>query len=253
VPRGTAVLSARCENELASLVEWYILIPSAAKIATGFGRRADNLNSISKTQLGGAPLAGDFSALCEQLGANANITAMVGRPSLLGIERIDSVEQLQKFLGNYRTHLLLPWELPSIQRAFQHTTRNELQELIVYDRDLARQPILQEIAAASQRVGHSHLKRLRPLRDQRFARRYLSAVELGEAHGWHTLVYGIVLHVYSLPLYEGLMAYAYQTLRGFVRTVAPHLHLSEAQSQELFVSSCAELPALMAKLPDALR
>jgi len=212
----------------------------------------DILSSISKTQLGSAPLAGDFSALCEQLGANANLTGMVGCSTILGVGRIDSVKQLQKFLGSYRSQLLLPWELPSIKRAFAHASHQELQEMIAYDRGLADQPILREIAAASQRVGHSHLKKLRPLRDQRFARRYLSAVELGEAHGWHTLVYGLVLQVYSLPLYEGLMAYAYQTCRGFVRTVAPYLQLDEAQCEALILDSCLELPQFIQKLPSPI-
>ena len=43
----------------------------------------------------------------------------------------------------------------------------------------------------------------RPLRDQRLVQRYLTAVEQGEAQGWHTLVYGLTLAVYSLPLRQG--------------------------------------------------
>ncbi len=36
----------------------------------------------------------------------------------------------------------------------------------------------------------------------------------GQAHGWHTLVYGIMLAVYSWPLRQGLMHYARETMGG---------------------------------------
>jgi len=54
-----------------------------------------------------------------------------------------------------------------------------------------------------RRVGQSQLKRFRSLRDHRLVQRYLKAVGEGRAHGWHTLVYGITLSVYSLPLIQG--------------------------------------------------
>ena len=54
-----------------------------------------------------------------------------------------------------------------------------------------------------------------PLRDERVVQRYLAAVESGEAHGWHTLVYGLTLVVYSLPLRQGLLGYAHQNHARF--------------------------------------
>jgi hypothetical protein len=53
------------------------------------------------------------------------------------------------------------------------------------------------------------------LRDERLVQRYLSAVEFGQANGWHTVVYGITLAMYSLPLRQGLLHYAQQTLGAF--------------------------------------
>jgi hypothetical protein len=46
--------------------------------------------------------------------------------------------------------------------------------------------------------------------------RYLHAVESDQADGWHTLVYGLTMAVYSLPLRQGLLGYAHQTTRGFI-------------------------------------
>ncbi len=62
-------------------------------------------------------------------------------------------------------------------------------------------------------------------------KRYLAAVESGEAHGWHTLVYGLTLAVYSLPLRQGLLGYAQQTTRGFIQAAARSLELSETDSR----------------------
>jgi len=64
--------------------------------------------------------------------------------------------------------------------------------------------------------------------------RYLGAVEAGVAHGWHTLVYGLTLEIYSLPLRQGLLGYAQQTTRSFIYSGARMLHLSERQCRELF-------------------
>ena len=117
-----------------------------------------------------------------------------------------------------------------------------MRELVALDQSLAGQPILTEFAAASRRVGQSQLRKLRPLRDQRVVQRYLHAVESGEAHGWHTLVYGLTLAVYSLPLRQGLLGYAHQTTRGFIYSAARMLSLSERQCRALFDSLCASLP-----------
>jgi urease accessory protein UreF len=86
------------------------------------------------------------------------------------------------------------------------------------------------------------MRKLRPLRDDRVVQRYLNAVESGEAHGWHTLVYGLTLAVYSLPLRQGLLGYAHQTTRGFIYSAARMLQLSERQCRALFDSLCTGLP-----------
>jgi urease accessory protein UreF len=114
--------------------------------------------------------------------------------------------------------------------------------LLALDHELAALPVLRDFAAASQRVGRAQLRRLRPLRDQRLVQRYLQTVETGEARGWHTLVYGLTLALYSLPLRQGLMNYAQQTLRAFVASATPALRLSETDAFELFVQSTAGLP-----------
>jgi urease accessory protein UreF len=133
-------------------------------------------------------------------------------------------------------------DLPAIRSAHGHATRHELRELVALDQSQAHQPILGELAAASRRVGQSQLRKLRPLRDERVVQRYLHAVESGQAHGWHTLVYGLTLSVYSLPLRQGLLGYAHQTTRGFIYAAARMLRLSERQCRALFDSMCADLP-----------
>ena len=64
---------------------------------------------------------------------------------------------------------------------------------------------------------------MRPLRDDRVVQRYLDAVESGRAFGWHTIMYGLTLAVYSLPLRQGLLFYAQQTLAGLAAAAESEL------------------------------
>jgi len=73
-------------------------------------------------------------------------------------------------------------------------------------------------------------------------------VEDGNAHGWHTLVYGLTLAVYSLPSRQGLLGYAHQTTRGFIYSAARMLRLSERQCRSLFDNLCADLPEAVGSL-----
>jgi urease accessory protein UreF len=138
--------------------------------------------------------------------------------------------------------------LPAIQRAFAHARRNELRELVAYDQTLAAEIALKEFSSASRIVGLAQLRRLRPLRDERFVQRYLAAVEQGAATGWHTLVYGITLAVYFLPLRPGLIGYAQRTTRGFIQSAARSLRLPEADANSLVAEFSARVPAAVEPL-----
>ena len=200
---------------------------------------------VKQTQLAlgdAAEWLGDWHPLAEQLGSTDGLVTLGSVSASLRLVPVHDVPSLRNFLGNYHSRILLPLELPAIQSAHGHATRHEVRELIALDQGMAGQPIFSEFAAASQRVGQSQLRKLRPLRDQRTVQRYLHAVESGEAHGWHTLVYGLTLAVYALPLRQGLLGYAHQTTRGFIYSAARMLSLSEHQCRALFDSLCAGLP-----------
>jgi urease accessory protein UreF len=149
---------------------------------------------------------------------------------------------LRKFLQKYQEQILFPLELPAIQAAHGHTLRNEVRELVALDQEIGQEELLTEFAGASRRVGQAQLQKLRPLRDQRVVQRYLHAVDAGEAQAWHTLVYGLTLAVYSLPLRQGLLGYAHQTTRGFIYSAARSLKLSERKCRTLFDDLCADMP-----------
>ncbi|MFA6545284.1 MAG: hypothetical protein WCS99_12780, partial [Limisphaerales bacterium] len=73
--------------------------------------------------------------------------------------------------------------------------------------------------------------------------RYLRAVENAEAHGWHTLVFGVFLAQYSLPLRQGLMLYAQRTLGGFLDSAGANLKLPAAVCDEVFTEAVAPVVA----------
>ena len=186
---------------------------------------------------------GDAHPLVEQLCTADGLASLEGLAESLRTRRVADLPALRDFLRLHRERVLLPCELPAIRTAFEHASRNELRELIAFDRQLANEPALRKFAGASRRVGLGQLQKLRPLRDERMVQRYLAAVEVKEAHGWHTLVYGLTLAVYSLPLRQGLLGYAHQTTRGFIHAAARGLKLTEAECRAVFDELCAPLPS----------
>ncbi len=163
-------------------------------------------------------------------------------------ESVRDLPGLRGFLTWYRTELLTPLELPMIRRAFDHVQRYEVRELLALDRLLTDDPRLARFATASRAVGQAQLWRLLPLRDQRAVRRYWRAVEAGEAAGWHVLVYGLVLSVFSLPLRPGLLSYSRQTLAGFVGSAGRTLQLPPAECARLWAEETALLPAAVERV-----
>lgn len=206
---------------------------------------------VKPTQLAlndAAEWLGDWHPLAEQLGSTDGLLTLCSVSSELRLPPVADADSLERALRQYQAQILVPIELPAIQAAHGHAARNELRELVALDQQLQGQPILRRFASASRRVGQGQLQKLRPLHDQRMVRRYLHAVEIGLAHGWHTLVYGLTLEIYSLALRQGLLGYAHQTTRGFIYSAARMLRLSERQCRHLFESLCAELPQAVEKL-----
>lgn len=191
---------------------------------------------------------GDWHPLVEQLGSTNGLGALGDFSASVRTAPVQDLRSLRCFLTAYQEKILLPIELPAIQRAFDHTCRHEVRELIGFDRELAAEPVLQSFAGASRRIGQTELLKLRPLRDERIIRRYLDAVERREADAWHTLVYGLTLALYSMPLRQGLLGYGYQTVRGFIYAAAKPLQLSEMDCRALLEELCGHLPASVAQL-----
>jgi urease accessory protein UreF len=188
---------------------------------------------------------GDAHPLVEQLGSADGLAELHSLSVSLQSRPVADLPALVRFLQLYRNDILIPHELPAIQMAYTCAAGNATRELVAFDKEIAAQPALKEFASASRRVGRAHLQRLRPLRDERVVQRYLLAVGNGEANGWHTLVYGMTLALYSLPLRQGLLGYAWQTTRSFIHAAARPLKLTEAQCQELLQAQCEPLPAVV--------
>jgi urease accessory protein UreF len=187
-------------------------------------------------------LLGECHPLLEQLGSADGLFTLSGVATALRLPKVDSLAALGCFLRAYQAKVLLPLELPAIYRAHRHASRNQYRELLALDLEIAAQPHQHGFAAASRRVGRSQLQRLRPLRDERVVQRYLQAVDQERAQAWHTLVYGLTLAVYSMPVRQGLLSYARQTLQGFIRAAARPLQLSASECGQALTVLCAELP-----------
>ena len=194
---------------------------------------------------------GDATLLAERIGSADGLAALRGAAEPARFGRVTDLASLRRFLRDYETQILVPLEFTAICQAHQCASRYEVRELIELDRRLAAQP--QEFATASQRVGKAQLKRLRPLRDQRLVQRYLGAVEAGEANAWHTVVYGLVLALYSLPLRQGLLSYARQTTRGFIDSAARSRRFTEEACRRLMEECGAGFPAAIDSVLSAIQ
>jgi urease accessory protein UreF len=117
--------------------------------------------------------------------------------------------------------------------------------LLELDLQLAKNPAVESLQLASRHVGKRQLNRLRAMKDLRLVQRYREAVNEGKAFGWHTLVYGVVLSTYSLPLRQGLLHYGRQTLGGFIGTAARSLDLRDDAMLSLQVELNSSLPNLI--------
>lgn len=208
------------------------------------------MNLWAKPELGhdAAEWLGDAHPLVEQLGSADGLVSLHAVADSLASRPVNSLSALANFLRDYQRLILLPYELPAIRDAYAHASQNHARELVALDQQLSRETALRDFASASHRVGGAQLQRLRPLRDERIVQRYLHAVENGDAQGWHTLVYGLTLVVYSLPLRQGLLGYAQQTTRGFIHAAARSLNLTEAECRALFDELCGPLPSAVESL-----
>jgi urease accessory protein UreF len=186
-------------------------------------------------------LLGEFSALLRQIGSPGLAPDPDGP---FWTAAVDSPAALCQFLEDYLARILLPHELPAIVAACGHARRGELRELLAQDLGLAAPLLPTPFAAPSRRMGWLQLARLRPLRDARIVQRYLAAVQSGQAHGWHTVVYGVTLAVYSLPLRQGLLYYSQETLAALA---------ASASRSKNFSLSDLPLSALWARIPAAVQ
>jgi urease accessory protein UreF len=188
-------------------------------------------------------ILGELHPFAERLGCPAGLSTLTTAPAFpIQFGPIDSLPSLRHFLHEYYSQILVACELPSINQAHHHASRSEIRELIAADARLSLDPAMQPFAGSSQYVGTAQLKQLRPLRDQRIIQRYLDAVEMGEAQGWHTVVYGLILSIYSMPLRQGLLHYGHQTIRGFISSANFSLKLNREECQELQDDFCLRLP-----------
>lgn len=201
-------------------LDWFPLCSSIYNESTDnpMTRLQKNLSSPEAVNL-----LGDFHSLLDEIGA----PSLPGEvPAYPDPASITSAGQLLEFLKSYRQTILAPVELPAIAESAICASRNQLRELLALDRRLQSEARLKNFARVSARVAGRHLENFRALRDQRLLQRYRAAIESGAAHGWHMLVYGVILGIYSIPLRQGLVHYARHTQHAFIDSAVRRLKLS---------------------------
>jgi urease accessory protein UreF len=150
---------------------------------------------------------------------------------------------LELFLDRYFSEVLSQLELPAVQEAFFHSGGCQIRELIALDLRLGAAFKARDLFGASCLPGRKQLKKLRGLRDQRVVQRYLRAVEADQANGLHTVVFGMVLALFSIPLRQGLLYYGGQAVNRLVDSACGSLSLPAKASQSFRLKMLEKLPA----------
>jgi len=189
-------------------------------------------------------LAGDVHPFSLALGSAGSLASLRALAERVRTPRPDSGLALELFLARYADRLLAPVELPAIRDAYFLAQRGAVRECIDLDRSLHRAFGDEGLAEASRHLGRTQLRRLRPLRS-RPLRRYIEAVDAGHAHGWHVVVYGILLALFSLPLRQGLAHYALRAQDGLLDSSALDLRLSALDLRRLHDTCAARVPTMV--------
>ncbi len=207
------------------------------------------LDQTDKVSRSASDILGDLAALAEQLGGGEGLFQWPSGTLSLASQKVQSSRTLAAFLKQYVSGVLIRHELPAVAQAYTHATRYEVRELISLDRSLNQEVALSPFAEASRRIGRMQLLRLRPLRGERLLQRYLKSVEDGEACGWHSVVFGVVLALYSFPLRQGLAHFSQQTVSGFIEAASNSLSISHAERHQLLAEHA---PAILQAIESLL-
>lgn len=192
------------------------------------------------------PLTGDPRELTTRLGTSGLLTPDPANPQ--AVELPNTAAALRQFILAYRNTILGPQELPAILQACTLASQGHARDLIQLDQEWTASSRTRYFRDASLAVGRRQLSRLRPLRDQRVIQRYADAVDAGKAMGWHVIVYGIALSVFSVPQRSGLLHYAQLTLGSFLDSAPTNAQLTDGDKREIRRELDATAPELLAKI-----
>jgi urease accessory protein UreF len=196
---------------------------------------------------------GDWHPLVRQIAPGEGIVASNFPSTPAQADPSQCLAALGRFLAEYKESVLLTFELPVVKQACEHTLRNEMKELVALDRSMDTAPWLEPYKQDSRTSGRLHLERLKPLRDQRGIRRYIAAVDEGEANGWHFLVAGAALGLYALPLRQGLMDYALHTFWNVVGQASAAGSIEPVDATDIVNHLASDLPEQIQRLVPSLK
>lgn len=192
------------------------------------------------------PILGDVQELSRQLGSP---DLMLQDSALfLHTEVIGDVASLGEFLEKFRDEVLARVDLPVICRAHQLASSNQGIELISFDQEYGKTPRLGQFSQPSREAGKRQLRRMHPLRDHKVVQKYLRAHESGSADGWHSIVYGLTMAVYAIPLRQALLNYSEKTISVMAESAMFARQLSVLECRDLVDKILSTLPAIVEKV-----
>ena len=163
----------------------------------------------------------------------------------LHTESIKDLPSLAKFLEKFRDQVLTGVDLPAICRSHQLASTNQGIELICFDQEFGKTLRLGKLTQPSREAGKRQLKRMQPLRDHKVVQKYLRAHENGSAAGWHSIVYGLTMAVYAIPLRQALMNYSEKTISVMAESAMFSRQFPVVECRDLVDKILSTLPAIV--------
>ena len=186
---------------------------------------------------------GDLAGLTEQIGIDGAKLASGDGLDGEALEHgsVVDLKSLRTFLNEYCSRLMVPVELPTIIEASLMVERGEFRELMELDQSLSTKPEMRRFSESSRWIGQCHARTMRGMKDHRTVWRYCDAIRAKKAFGWHTVVYGVVLAAFSIPIRQGIVNYCEQIIHGFTDSAALRLDLEAEDIALVKLETTAEM------------
>lgn len=153
----------------------------------------------------------------------------------------------ESFYYNDAAFFMLAWNI---------CTRGATQaKILLLDQRISSLKAPAEIREASKKLGIRFLKIVAGFKTVARCKRYLTAIQNGDAHGHYAMAFAMYAHAQKIPFEDALTAFYYNNLNGIITNCAKLVPISQMDGQQILFKLqplIQQLVATQRDLPDEL-